>query len=171
MVPVSGFTGPCPEMNTKSPATTAWEYGPAGAGPFSAITVFLIDSPFLLDRLLPACIGASSYHCTFSCLQKGAGLYGFRTVDQDVGDPFREVFGIFVRGRVLDLLRVEHDQVRCVSRRDEPPLTKLEPPGREGGHLPDSFLQREQLLLPHVPGEDLREGAVETGMRLLGLVV
>jgi hypothetical protein len=47
MVPVSGFTGPCPEMNTKSPATMAWEYGPAGAGPFSAITVFLIGSPFL----------------------------------------------------------------------------------------------------------------------------
>src|SRR5215208_612552 len=54
IVPVSGFTGPCPEMNTKSPATTACEYGPAGAGPFSAITVFLIDSPFLPDRLLPA---------------------------------------------------------------------------------------------------------------------
>src|SRR5215216_5625062 len=41
-------------MNTKSPATTACEYGPAGAGPFSAITVYLIDSPFLPDRLLPA---------------------------------------------------------------------------------------------------------------------
>jgi hypothetical protein len=43
-------------MNTKSPATTAWEYGPAGAGPFSAITVFLIGSPFLLDRPLHAWI-------------------------------------------------------------------------------------------------------------------
>src|SRR5215203_4140632 len=52
MVPVSGFTGPWPEMNTKPLATTAWEYGPAGAGPFSAMTVFLIDSPFLSLCLL-----------------------------------------------------------------------------------------------------------------------
>src|SRR5680860_1224304 len=111
MVPVSGFTGPCPEMNTKSPATTAWEYGPAGTGPFSAITVFLIDSPFLLDCLLPSCIGAPSYHCTFSSPQEIAGLYDFRSVDQDVRDPLGEVFGVFVGGRVHDLLRVEHDQV------------------------------------------------------------
>src|SRR5919107_841993 len=52
MVPVSGFTGPWPEMNTKPLATTAWEYGPAGAGPFSAMTVFLIYSPFLSLCLL-----------------------------------------------------------------------------------------------------------------------
>src|SRR3712207_572715 len=68
MVPVSGFTGPCPEMNTKSPATTAWEYGPAGAGPFSAITVFLIWSPFL-----------SLYHFQSPY---ALGFYGFRPVHE-----------------------------------------------------------------------------------------
>src|SRR5215213_4546766 len=77
MVPVSGFTGPCPEMNTKSPARTAWEYGPAGAGPFSAITVFLIGSPFLSLCLF------SSHKCARFC--------GFRPVDEDMRDPGEDV--------------------------------------------------------------------------------
>ena len=48
-MPVSGSTGPYPEINTNPLATTAWEKGPAGAGPFSAITVFFIVSSFM-DR-------------------------------------------------------------------------------------------------------------------------
>jgi hypothetical protein len=32
-------------MNMKPPDTTACEYGPAGFGPFSAVTVFLIVPP------------------------------------------------------------------------------------------------------------------------------
>src|SRR5215210_142311 len=183
MVPVSGFTGPCPEMNTKSPATTAWEYGPAGAGPFSAITAFLIASPFLPDCMPPACIhvqlrrrsrgsrGTPLYNRAFSSLLQRACLYGLRPVDQDVRDPLGEVFGVFVGGRVQNGLGVEHDQVRGVSRRYEPPLAQHEPAGREGGHLPDGLLEGEQLLLPDVPGEDMREGTVEARMRLLGLVV
>src|SRR5215213_5639112 len=142
-------------MNTKSPATTAWEYGPAGAGPFSAITVFLIDSPFLPDRPPPACIHvqlrrrsrgsrrAPLYNRAFSSLLQRACLYGLRPVDQDVRDPLGEVFGVFVGGRVQDGLGVEHDQVRGVSWCDEPPLAQLEPAGREGGHLPPVLLEEQ----------------------------
>ena len=79
--------------------------------------------------------------------------------------------GIFVGRRVPDRLRVEHDQIRGASRREEPLLAQVEPPGRESGHLPDSLLEGERPLLSHVPGEDVREGAVESRVRLLGLIV
>jgi hypothetical protein len=52
------------------------------------------------------------------------------------------MFGIFVVRRVPDRLRVEHDQIRGASRRDEPLLARNEPTGRESGHLPDR-LSRE----------------------------
>src|SRR5215203_1869820 len=86
MVPVSGLTGPCPEMNTKSPARTAWEYGPAGAGPFSAITVFLIGSPFLSLCLF------SPHKCARFCR--------FRPVDEDMRDPGEDVRERAVESRV-----------------------------------------------------------------------
>src|SRR5919107_3912302 len=86
MVPVSGFTGPWPEMNTKSPARTAWEYGPAGAGPFSAITVFLIGSPFLSLCLF------SPHKCARFC--------GFRPVDEDMRDPGEDVREGAIESRV-----------------------------------------------------------------------
>src|SRR5215207_4432025 len=74
MAPVSGFTGPCPEMNTKPPATTAWEYGPAGGGPFSAMTVCLIDSPFLLGSAICLYLRSISYDHVSREAQRGLHL-------------------------------------------------------------------------------------------------
>src|SRR5215218_452568 len=114
---------------------------------------------------------APPYYCAFSSAQKGACLYGLRTVDQDVRDSLWEVFGILVCCFVNDPLGVEYDQVCGVSGRDQAPLAQLEPPGGKRGHLPDSLLEGEQLFLSHVPGEHVREGAVESGVRFLGLVM
>jgi hypothetical protein len=40
--PVMGFTGICPETNTKFPEATAWLYGPMGAGALSVLMMCFI---------------------------------------------------------------------------------------------------------------------------------
>src|SRR5215204_33839 len=67
------------------------------------------------------------------------------------------------RGRIRPGLR----RIRARSS----PACQLEPPGREGGHLPNRLLEGEQLLLSYVPGEHVWEGAVESGVGFLGLVM
>src|SRR5829696_7446836 len=152
------------------------EVVPLDHGPHKGRNAYLPDRGYLpqvftADVSRCAQVSTPPYYPARPRSPVGPGLYHHRPVDQYERDPLREAFGVVVGGPVRDLSWVEHDQVRGVPRREDAALAQLKPLGRERGHLPDRLLEAQQSLLPHVGGKDVREGAIEAGVRLFGPIV
>ena len=71
-----------------------------------------------------------------------------------------------VGGVVLDLGRVEHDDVGKVARLQQAPLRQPQVRGRQAGQLADGLFQRNDLLVAHVLAQQAGEVAIGARMRL-----
>src|SRR5262249_3949511 len=94
-------------------------------------------------------------------------------VDRDlpVHDDVREALGVVARGRdpgaVAPRRGIEGREVRRHAFLQDAPVLELGARGREGGHLPDGLLEREELLVAHVLAEDAGGGRPRARVRLL----
>ena len=82
-------------------------------------------------------------------------------------NSFRGTDRVFIRGGVLDLLRIEQDQVRGIALTQQAAVGKAEAGGGETRHLVDRVFQTEEPDIAHIVTEDAREGAPEPWMRML----
>ena len=92
---------------------------------------------------------------------------GQPAVHYDVRDALGQLLRIVVGCGVADGLRVEADQIGGHPGADEPTVREPEPLRREGRHLPDRVLPREDSELAHVDAEVAGKRAPATGMRTL----
>src|SRR4051812_3800168 len=88
-------------------------------------------------------------------------------VHEDGADPFGGADRALIGRGVLDLLRIEQDQIGRESLPQKPPVGEPESRSGEAGHLVNRVLKAKQPDVAYIMPEDAGEGTPEPGMGML----